>query len=77
MDEDAAASPLTNEVLHDTDNPGSKQAATAWDLYLLGDGYKDVSATLIDPGDLVTYTIVLTAGPELELWNLTDPLPMA
>ncbi len=75
VDEDAAASPLTNEVLHDTDNPGSKQAATAWDLYLLGDGYKDVSATLIDPGDLVTYTIVLTAGPELELWNLTDPLP--
>ncbi|MBN1921454.1 MAG: S8 family serine peptidase [Anaerolineae bacterium] len=75
VDENAEVSPLTNEVLHNTDNPGSKQAETWWDLYLLGDGFKDVSATLINPGELVTYTIVLTAGPELEMWNLTDPLP--
>lgn len=75
VDEDATTSPLTNEVLHNTDNPGSQQAATAWNLYLLGDGFKDVSATLINPGELVTYTIVLTAGPAIETWNLTDPLP--
>jgi uncharacterized repeat protein (TIGR01451 family) len=76
VDEDAAASPLTNTVVHDTDNPGSLPAETSFDLYILGSASKTVSSTLILPGELITYTIELGVGPSaLETWSLTDQIP--
>jgi len=40
---EAAASPLTNVVTHNTDNPGSLPAETQWDLNLLAADFSDDS----------------------------------
>jgi len=75
VDEPGVGSPLTNQVCSITDNDGDQVACSGWDLYVLGEAVKEVSDTLIDPGDLITYTITLTAGPEIELWTLYDDIP--
>ncbi len=75
VDNTVPGSPLTNVVVHTVDNEGSLPAETSFDLHILGNAVKNVSDTLINPGELVTYTIVLTAGPEAALWALNDVIP--
>jgi len=75
VDEDATDSPLTNEVVSIVDNPGSLLGTTWFDLAIGVEGFKDVSTPLIKPGDLVTYTIVLTGATPGEMWEIYDPLP--
>ncbi|MCP4360705.1 MAG: S8 family serine peptidase [Chloroflexi bacterium] len=71
----SAASPLTNYVDHSVDNPGSA-VETAWhDLYILGDADKSVSSTLVDPGDLLTYTVAITAASGANMYDLSDTIP--
>lgn len=75
VDEPGVGSPLTNVVSHSVDNAGSRPATASADAHILGDALKDVSSTHINPGEQLTYTIVLTAGPTTEMWTLVDPLP--
>lgn len=75
VNEPGVGSPLSNVVSHSVDNAGSRLATASAAVYILGDALKDVSATLINPGEQLTYTIVLTAGPTTEMWTLVDPLP--
>ncbi len=74
VDNTVPASPLTNDACSLTDNEGSQVECTSADVWVLGDAAKDISATQIDPGELVTYTIVLTAGPGLHTWTLDDAI---
>ncbi len=75
VDSNPPANVLTNDVRHITDNDGALEATTSADVTILGSAVKLVSDTLIDPGALVTYTIVLTAGPEAAAWTLNDVIP--
>ncbi len=75
VDNGAADSPLTNVVDHSVDNEGSAVETTQFDLYLLGDAVKSVSDTLVDPGDLITYTIAISSGPGANLYSVSDMIP--
>jgi uncharacterized repeat protein (TIGR01451 family) len=75
VDDNPPASVLTNEAVHINDNPGAVEDIASVDVMILGDAVKEVSSTFIEPGELVTYTIELTAGPELGNWSLNDVIP--
>ena len=75
VDATVPESPLTNDLDHVTDDPGSIVDSTEWDVYILGGAEKEISTTLIDPGDHVVYTITLQGGPTAEDWTLYDAFP--